>query len=471
MAQWALHVAAPAVPFAPYSVGDWIVRRTPGGLATEVIDSLGHRAKHLLALATIAGALGLGLLFGRFRPWLLGTVAATASLASAALDPHHPCVAPALAAALVAAGAAATVSCVGQSALSARDGHPHDRDRRQLVRLGLLGVGAAALGLGALRHLAHHVSAALVRADRAATVVNDAPFSAIAGLAPAVSSRAEHYVVDIDLDRPVIPEASWRLDIGGAVSRPQRLSLDDLRAMPTVERLVTLSCISNPVGGPLVGNARWTGVPLTDLLDLARPRIRTGAIAAAAADGYHEWIPLELARQPGTLVAFAMNGSLLPAAHGFPARLIAPGRYGMKNVKWLTSLVITANPAASYWAERGWDSQAVVRTESRIDTPADHQQIRPPFMAAGIAWAGERGITGVEISPDDGKRWLATDLERQGDPLTWRRWRIRLDLPPGLHALRVRATDGTGAVQEPEGRPPHPSGASGYHRVVVIVQS
>jgi Oxidoreductase molybdopterin binding domain/Mo-co oxidoreductase dimerisation domain len=186
-----------------------------------------------------------------------------------------------------------------------------------------------------------------------------------------------------------------------------------------------------------------------------------------SADGYFETIPVGTAMLPSVLVAAAMNGEVLPREHGYPARLLVPGRYGYKSVKWLEFLALVPSGARGYWVERGWDPQGVIRTESRFDTRGDHSRLPGQFTAAGVAWAGERGISLVEVSADDSHKWTRAELEPPADPLAWRRWRVPMSLPPGVHALTVRATDGTGALQPSAYLPPHPSGASGYHRIVI----
>ena len=257
----------------------------------------------------------------------------------------------------------------------------------------------------------------------------------------------------------------------GAVRHPLSLTLADLRDLFTVERLVNMSCISNTVGGPLVSNSLWTGVALADLLARAAPLAGARTLMAQGADGYFDTAPLALAREPEALVAFGMDGAALPREHGFPARLLLPGRYGFKSVKWLQELVVLTTSPEGYWEQRGWDGDGTIRTESRFDVPEDHSQVRSSFVAAGIAWAGARGISRVEVSTDDGQSWAAADLERAADGPSWRRWKVTLKLAPGIYPLIVRATDGTGEVQEALERAPHPSGASGYHRIVVTVHS
>lgn len=163
--------------------------------------------------------------------------------------------------------------------------------------------------------------------------------------------------------------------------------------MFTVEHLVNMSCISNTVGGPLVGNALWTGVSLTDLLDRAAPTTDARMLMARGEDGYYDIMPLDVAHQPDVLVAFGMDDQVLTSEHGFPARLLIPGRYGFKSVKWLQELEVLTTFPLGYWEQRGWDPDGIVRTESRFDAPADHSQVRSPFIAAGIAWAGTRGVS------------------------------------------------------------------------------
>ncbi len=253
------------------------------------------------------------------------------------------------------------------------------------------------------------------------------------------------------------------------MATPLSLSLADLQAMGTKERLNNLSCISNPVGGDLIGNSRWTGVPLDALLDMGQPRPEAVTLAAASDDGFTGGIRLDEICGKDALIAFGMNGELLPRSHGFPARLLFPNHYGMRNVKWLTRLELKTEDEQGYWARRGWDRDAVVRTESRFDVPGDGDTVESPFSCAGIAWAGSRGIQAVQVSADGGQSWQAAQLETELAPLSWRRWQVSLDLPAGRHTLAVRAVGGTGTPQDATERDPHPSGASGYHRINVTV--
>jgi DMSO/TMAO reductase YedYZ molybdopterin-dependent catalytic subunit len=466
-AQWLLHIAMPRAPFAPFSVGEWIIRHTPGGLATMVIDVLGRWALRILAAVMIAGALFAGLALRRLRPVLLGATALAASLGAAALDPGRPPIEHSIAAALVAAGAATLAAAAIAS--EPRGVASVDLGRRRLLAGLVGGVGMLALGGGALWRALRAAVPARIMAARPLAVHPDPAFDHIRGLSPLVTPREDHYVVDVDLVDPVVSASGWRLAVDGEIGRALALSLDDLLDMPTVERLVCMSCISNPVGGRLVSDSTWTGVLVRDVLAGAGLSGGATSLGARGADGYFETVPLDAATLQFALVAIAMDGALLPREHGYPARLLVPGRYGYKSVKWLRSLSVVPGTARGYWVQRGWDPDGVIRTASRFDVPSDHAQVPARFMAAGVAWAGDRGISRVEVSSDDRRTWTQAELEPPGDPLAWRRWRLRMTLQPGVHALTVRAIDGTGAVQSATYLPPHPSGASGYHRVVVSV--
>lgn len=467
-AQWLGRVARPRLPFPPYSLGDWFIRRAPGGLATAAIDHLGHQAQHVLGGACVAGAIALGVLLARRPPAFLAGVAAGASVVAGLADPRHPALRDVAAVAVLGA-LVVLAAALAAAAPRPTDGLDQDQGRRRLLALGGLALAGVVLGAGAVRKAGRHIAAAVVRADRPARVVADPSLAAVAGLSAPITSRAAHYTVAIDLEDPVVDLAGWRLRLAGAVRHPRAWTLEDLRAMPTLERVMALSCISNPVGGPLVGNARWTGVSLGELLRVAEPIAHATVVEARAADGYHDTLPLVAARDPDVLVVFGMNGLLLPTGHGFPARLRVPDRYGVKNVKWLTELMVLDADRSGYWAERGWDPVAEVHTSSRIDTPTAGSVVPVRFTVAGVAWAGARGISSVEVSADDGASWAPAHLEAPGDPLSWRRWWRTLVLAEGAHPITVRATDGEGRLQEADRRPPHPGGATGWHRVVVKV--
>ncbi len=465
-----LHGAFQQAPFAPYSAAEWVIRESPGPIATYAIDHLGHRAQPLLGFSLIGLALAVGYLLGRRSPWLLAALAFALTLIAAYLDP----LANGVPGTAVSASVAASTIFLARLAFQRPGPSGADREtdwtRRRLLAgagLGLIAIGVG--GMAALRAGLRLTPKGPVRADQPAVIPTDATFQEVAGLSPRVTQPADHYVVDIDLEKPLISETDWRLVVSGAVNTPLSLSLSDLQAMPTRERLNNLSCISNPVGGDLISNSRWTGVPLDTLLDMAQPRSEAVTLVAGSFDGYTEGIPLAEIRGKDALIAFGMNGELLPQNHGFPARLLFPNHYGMRNVKWLTRLELKTKDEEGYWAQRGWDREAVVRTESRFDIPHDGASVRSPFVCAGIAWAGARKIQAVEVSPDGGQSWHAAELETELGPLSWRRWQASLELPPGRYSLAVRAVDGAGTREDATERDPHPSGASGYHRINVTV--
>lgn len=468
-AQRLLRFAEPAAPFPPYSLANRLIRHAPGSWATRGIELLGNHAQQLIAAIAIATFLLVGFALGRRAAVLFGGLAVLVSVAAGLADPVRPGPGSTLEAG-AAGGLAAFVAAWLIEAPVAGVARPFDPRRRRLFAASLAAGGLAGLGGLAVLRRSPGVGADAVRADHVIAVPDDPRFPAVPGLSPRITPPRDHYVVDINLTDPVVDGRSWRLAVHGAVAAPLSLSLTDLRAMGTVEQPILLECISNPVGGRLAGDARWTGVPLARILDLASPGPSARAIRATAADGYVETLPIEVARQEDLLVVFGMNALLLPARHGFPARLIHPGRYGMRSVKWLTEIEVVGDTGEEgYWEKRGWDREAVMRTGARFDIPANHAEVHAPFVAAGVAWAGTRGVGAVEVSGDEGASWTAARLESETGVLGWRRWQAAFDLPPGSHALQVRAADGLGDAQDAERRPPHPSGASGYHRITVTV--
>jgi DMSO/TMAO reductase YedYZ molybdopterin-dependent catalytic subunit len=285
----------------------------------------------------------------------------------------------------------------------------------------------------------------------------------VGGLTPRITPLEDFYTVDEELVDPDVDPTRWRLSVGGLVEVPFELTYDELLAFPLVEQHATLACISNPVGGDLISTATWTGARLADLLERARPRDGALEVVFRAIGGYSDSLPIGDALRPVTLVAVGMNGRTLPRAHGFPARLLAPGYYGMKQPKWLSSIEIVDAPYVGYWEQRGWVKAAIVKTWSRIDGTDGTEGVA---TVAGVAYAGDRRVERVEVSLDDGTTWREAELEPPLSGLTWARWRFAFD--PGMATrILVRATDGDGAVQIATPQPPHPSGATGYHAVTL----
>jgi hypothetical protein len=257
--------------------------------------------------------------------------------------------------------------------------------------------------------------------------------------------------------------------VSGLFERPRNLTLSALQAYPSVTQPITLSCISNPVGGDLIGTAYLEGVPLRVVLKDLGLRPEAKALNFKTADGFYESVVLEDMQDPRTLLVYGINGQMLPVEHGFPLRIYIPNRYGMKQPKWIMSMEATDARGPGYWVERGWSLEAHPQIVSVIDTVAKDKIENSRVPIGGIAWAGDRGIQKVEIQVDDGP-WVPVVLRTPPlGSLTWIQWRY--DWPPtsGAHTFRVRATDGTGALQIPDVHNTYPDGATGYHSVTVVI--
>jgi DMSO/TMAO reductase YedYZ molybdopterin-dependent catalytic subunit len=338
-------------------------------------------------------------------------------------------------------------------------GSARDAGRRRalslLVRGGALAVAA---GPAAGRWL-------LARAQEAADL-----FGRLIGVSPRITPVGEHYVVSKNLFDPNVRADRWSLRIEGRVDTPLELTLDDLRRLPSVTRPSTLICVSNPVGGDLIGTSEWTGVRLADLLEMAGPHGDARELVLRAADNYSDSFPLDAARREGTIVAYLQNGEPLTSRHGFPARVLVPGIYGMKNVKWVQSIELVDDDYLGYWQTRGWSDEAIVKTMSRIDTDTAVRLDDGRVAVGGIAFAGLRGVSAVEVSQDDGVSWQPAELEAAPNGLSWRRWAAVLTTDRDAFDLRVRATDGDGVVQTAERTRPLPDGADGHHGQSVRVR-
>src|ERR671922_973299 len=465
---WAIGAAHPSLPFAPLALADRIVRLAPGALETFAIERLQHAALPLLGAGmtvcflALGSALGFAFASSRVRAAACAGLGFGAALAGAELAAP---LTPAIAAALASSSAAGALYAAVLLRLRRgpwRAGVDPGR-RRVLLRLGA-GTATLLLGGTALGRLVASSTRAPVKGLRQPAVPPRRPFPRIDGLSPEVTPVASHYVVDIDLNDPSLDTGDWRLTVEGLVERKLRLDFEQLqRRFPLVGEYSVLTCISNRVGGPLVGNSLWHGVRLRELLAAAGRRSRAREVVFECADGYSAAIPVEHAMQPSVLVAIAQNGRSLTREHGFPCRLRAPAFYGIKNPKWIERILLTDERVEGYWQQQGWTDSAVVRTESRIDSPSAASAGEPTWIA-GVAWAGLRGIDAVELSTDGGRTWHSAQLQRPLAPNAWARWAYRWTPPrPGRYQLACRAVDGQGRLQDSTRRPPHPSGASGYH--------
>lgn len=293
-----------------------------------------------------------------------------------------------------------------------------------------------------------------------------------AGLSPWRTDNDVFYRIDTALRVPVIAPEQWRLRIHGMVDRPFTLTFADLLRRPVVHRWITLTCVSNEVGGDLVGNALWSGVRIEDVLREAGLRPEADAVLSTSEDGWTCGTPLTaLTDGRDALLAFAMNGAPLPVEHGFPVRMVVPGLYGFVSAtKWVVDLEVTRfDRIQAFWTTRGWSERAPIKTASRIDVPRSGGEVTAGrVVVAGVAWAQHRGIAKVEVRVDDGP-WQEARLAGQPTKDAWRQWTWTWEATPGEHRLQARATDGTGRTQTATPSPPAPDGATGYPTVLVTV--
>jgi hypothetical protein len=285
-----------------------------------------------------------------------------------------------------------------------------------------------------------------------------------------VTSNEDFYVISKNLIDPKVDGDGWRLRVTGAVQKPAEFDIAAIRALPSVEEYVTLQCISNEVNGNLMGNALWKGVPMRAFLQHLGVQTNARYVWFESEDDYTETIPIDFASQDGVMLAYEMNGEVLPQEHGFPLRLLAPGRYGMKQPKWIRRIALRIDEEAGYWSKRGWDTEAAMKTTTRIDVPHTADPVTAPsFRIEGVAFSGRRGIRSVEVSTDDGASWRPATLKDPLSPYTWVLWSFDWTDIPADERVRIlaRATDGEGKVQTAEKSVPFPSGASGYPAAVV----
>ena len=482
------------------AVGDLLIDNAPGGVTHLVIDALGTRDKPALVITVTLTALAAGAATGimaRPRPLagqvgfiLLGVLGATA----ATIDTP----ASSMQASLVAAVGPIVGATLGWQALrllllagtpdAATTAEAQPMTRRLPGRRAFLGFAAAAAGASATSFVAGRQIAGKsvdVEAQRRSLTLPGAaqtpPTGALDfnGLSPLITPNKDFYRIDTTLITPRVDLKTWRLNITGMVEHPLTISFDELMAMPSREEVITLTCVSNEVGGDLVGNARWLGVSLADLLKQAGVKPGATQIVGRSVDDFTVGFPTEVALDGRpALVAYGMNGAALPGPHGFPARLVVPGLYGyVSATKWLTEIELTTWEAFdAYWIPRGWAKRAPIKTQSRIDVPRDRRTVKPGRVPiAGVAWAGDRSVGAVEVrvrrDGDADAPWQPARLSESLSTNAWRQWVVEWQAEPGDYAIEVRATDGRGGVQTSKYQRPDPDGATGWHRIDVRVRA
>ncbi len=474
------------VPSPLAAVGGLVVDSSPSFVKDFAISVFGTADKAALAVGTTIIALGIGWFTGVLaarQRWVGAVVFALFAALGVAAGWSEPFAEPVPL--VVAIGLAATTGWLALDLLLRRaeevaptDGLADDAARRRFIRLAAGGSVAALAAGTAGRTLLSRLPqvpdvAVLTVPDPEVPAVGDAAGFDVAGLTPVVVPNDEFYRIDTALVVPRINEQDWQLRVHGLVEREVTLSYDELLAMPLVDDYVTIACVSNEVGGDLVGNAQWTGVLLTEVLDRAGLLPEAGQLVGRSIDGFTAGFPAELAydgRAP--LIAVGMNGEPLPRLHGFPARLIVPGLYGyVSATKWLTEIELTTwEGFDGYWIPRGWAKEAPIKTQSRIDVPRRAEVLTAGRnVVAGVAWAPLKGIERVEVRVGEGP-WQDAEIS---DPLSdkaWVQWRTEAQFEAGSQFVSVRATDGNGEVQTERKRSPRPDGATGHHTVLVQVE-
>jgi DMSO/TMAO reductase YedYZ molybdopterin-dependent catalytic subunit len=479
------------------AVGQVIVDNQPAGAKDVAVALFGTNDKLALELVIVLVGLaigaGLGILAARRYDLAalgfaaFGVLGFLAALGDPEASPAIVAVAAAVSVGvglwvlgwLVAPERATAAADVSTASGPAPATMPDWSRRSFIVRTGTVGVAALVAGLGGRLLLERQRSPggpaiALPPASGLAPVL-DAGMdlsTTVAGLTPLVMPNDEFYRIDTALLYPTPNTTDWTLRIHGLVDRETTLTWDELLGLPMFEQYVTIACVSNEVGGDLVGNAKWTGVKLREVLALAGVQPSATQLVGRSVDGWTAGMPnawvMDPAREP--MVAIQMNDEPLPPVHGFPARLIVPGLYGyVSATKWLAELELTTLESFDgYWVPLGWSKEAPILTQSRIDTPRTGQSVAAGRVpVAGIAWAPDRGISKVEVSVDG--QWREARLARPISDATWVQWVIDWDATPGGHMIAVRATDGTGAVQEERRTPPAPDGARGWNSITVQV--
>jgi len=511
-----VHGLYPSVPSVLVAVAQRIIEFTPGDFATRAVEILGKADIPVLVTVTVfstlalAGVLAYLSLRSRIVALLgVGALAAVA-LAASFTEPSVSPIATVLTdVGVLGVGSAVAIFLLHTSELRPSESGPKPESPKPEDEPGFQGVRSreahSARGLVVGRRNFLILSGSAVLAGLAATGVgrmlagrgelggsNPVPLSSgsitlpeplpeasldVPGMPPLITPAEDFYLIDTALISPRISADSWTLNVTGAVDNPIELTYDDLISLPTREADITLSCVSNEVGGGLISNGRWTGVLLSDVLaeaDVSRDKIDSASeqLVGRSVDGWTAGFQTAIALDGReALVAFGLNGSELPLEHGYPVRLVVPGLYGyVSATKWLTEIALTDWDFDAYWIQRNWSKEGPIKTQSRIDTVKNRETLSAgTVQIGGVAWAPHRGIDRVEVSTDYGETWNDANLAAQLGIDTWRQYVYDWEAQPGEYALKVRATDGDGESQTKTETPPHPSGATGYHTIEVMV--
>lgn len=490
------------VPSPSEAIFVQVASRLPGALVTAAIEGLvallgaldvgptaraAKEVEHLLAVALFAGGASLFAAVAAVltRAHLLvgfavaGLIAAVVSLAFVMADPSASAPAPAAAAISLLgweAWAIVVALAVGHMERISRRRETEPRVAAASRRRFILGFAASSLAVTGLLSVLSRAAARLPGGGVAGAPLEGAPpparprtaFVPAPGTRPEITPVEDFYRVDINLTPPAVDREPWRLVVDGLVERPLSLRYEDVLALEPEHVVITQECISNPVGGDLISTQQISGVPLARVLERAGMDPRAGACNFTCADGYTESLPMRSVLDERTLLVYGIGGVALPAEHGYPLRLFTPDRFGMKNPKWLTRVEVALEERPGYWERRGWSQRAQVRITSVVDTQGRLTPMHGKVALGGIAYAGARGISRVEVQVDDGP-FTEAALAPPLSPLSWVLWRQEVKLSPGAHRVRVRAWDGAGRPQIAEPTDPHPAGATGLHSVVVEV--
>ncbi len=475
--------SSPVVP-----VGQEFIDWTPKSLKDWAIEQFGTNDKAVLVAGALIVILGVGAVVGILMmrgersaafalTGVVGVVGAWAVLIRP--DPTFAKLLPTIVGAVVSIGVLWWLGPKPSAADEEGRSVMMGVDRRQFIT-GAVTVGSAAAVTGGLgRVMQQRFEVNEERNNLALPAVNE-PVTAtageydvgVAGIESFVVPNNAFYRIDTALVVPQVRIDSWKLRIDGMVDTPIELTFDDLLARPQIERHITLSCVSNPVGGDLVGNAVWQGVLLKDILDEAGVQAGAEQVVSRSVDGWTCGSPLEsIMDGRDAMLAIAMNGEPLPAQHGYPVRIVVPGLFGyVSATKWVTDIRLTRwDEFDAYWIPRGWSKLGPVKTMARIDTPRTGSKPSGEVVVGGVAWAVHRGVSKVQIRIDEGE-WRDAELGSVPSADTWVQWMYRLDdAAPGKHVIEARAFDGSDEPQPEEPAAVAPNGAQGYHRISVTV--